>query len=91
MERILRRGKFQEAEDFARAFHLNLETVYKAHLQKLSIDIQPWSEGKVSVVDSGILFKKLLRKVEVFSFTCLLFYSRLNLFINVSKSYILGY
>ena len=61
----MRRGKFDEAEQFARRFNLSVTTVYKAHLQKLSSDIQPWATNDISIEKTGALFKELLKKVEV--------------------------
>lgn len=61
----MRRGNFDEAEEFARRFNLSVESVYKAHLQKLSNDIQPWTTNNASTEKTGNLFKELLRKVEV--------------------------
>ncbi|XP_065204006.1 kinetochore-associated protein 1 [Planococcus citri] len=68
LERILRRGKFEEAEEFARSFNLDIEIVYKAHLKTLSNDIQPWSSGKVSLEESSAKFKDLLKKVKDIEF-----------------------
>lgn len=65
LERMLRRGKFEEAEEFARSFSLDVEIVYKAHLQTLSNDIQPWSTGKTSLEESSNKFKSLLHKIKV--------------------------
>ncbi|XP_046673304.1 kinetochore-associated protein 1 isoform X3 [Homalodisca vitripennis] len=61
LQRILRRGKFEEAEKFARAFSLDLEIVYKAHVQRLSQDLSPWS----STIDSQKnIFSKILEIIE---------------------------
>ncbi|XP_054266831.1 kinetochore-associated protein 1-like [Macrosteles quadrilineatus] len=43
LARMLQRYKFEEAEKFARTFNLDLEIVYKAHVQKLMQDLKPWT------------------------------------------------
>lgn len=68
LERILRRGKFEEAEQFAKSFNLDIELVYKAHLRALSSDIQPWSNCQVPLEESGLKLKNLLSQVKVRDF-----------------------
>lgn len=65
MERILKRGKFDEAEHFAKLFNLNIEIVYKAQTQKVMSDLQPWTESVLSLKESGEKLKNLLHNIQV--------------------------
>lgn len=65
LDRILRRYKFKEAEKFAKTFNLDLDIVYKAHVQKLCHDLDPWNPPKDNA--SGIFntIVKLIQEIKV--------------------------
>ena len=45
LERILRRGKFDEAEKFAQTFNLNPDAIYKRKVSWLLERLSPWNTG----------------------------------------------
>lgn len=65
MQRILRKGRFEEAEKFARTFNLNIELVYRAQIQRLMQDLQPWNNTPESVRLAFDKFMALLEKITV--------------------------
>ncbi|KAL1465371.1 hypothetical protein WDU94_004950 [Cyamophila willieti] len=63
LERMLRRGKFDAAYDFARLLNLNVETIHKARIQKIMSDLQSITWSKLHPPESDPvqeLFKTLL-------------------------------
>uniref|UniRef100_A0A023F032 Putative kinetochore component n=2 Tax=Triatoma infestans TaxID=30076 RepID=A0A023F032_TRIIF len=75
LERFLQRGKFKEAEDFAKIFSLDIELVYKAKIKWLMSRLQLWNKIPLETLDSNFnelysLLKKL-KDVEFVAECCL--------------------
>uniref|UniRef100_A0A1B6C8P9 RZZ complex subunit KNTC1/ROD C-terminal domain-containing protein n=3 Tax=Clastoptera arizonana TaxID=38151 RepID=A0A1B6C8P9_9HEMI len=63
LQRILRKGRFEEAEKFAQTFNLNVELVYKAHVQYLMQRLQRSSKSGENLKKSFDQFMILLDKI----------------------------
>lgn len=63
LQRILRRGKFEEAERFARTFKLDMQLVYKAQVQGYMQEFQPWNHSGGPVKEAFQQFIELLNKI----------------------------
>ena len=55
LDKLLRKNKFEEAEDFCEKFGLDVEAVYKAKSRYLCDKINPWRSlsGNSTVADLG--------------------------------------
>lgn len=62
---MLKRGKFEEAVEFAKKFNLDVEVVYKSHIQKLLQDVQPWTADKICIEESIAKFMNLIQQIKV--------------------------
>lgn len=81
LQRILRRGKFAEAERFARTFKLDMQLVYKAQIQRYMQEFQPWNHSGGSVKESFQRFIELLNNISV----CISMYVVLTYFCQVVR------
>uniref|UniRef100_T1HS01 Rod_C domain-containing protein n=1 Tax=Rhodnius prolixus TaxID=13249 RepID=T1HS01_RHOPR len=57
LERLLQRGKFKEAENFAKIFSLDIELVYKARIKWLMSRLQLWNKIPLETLD--VIFNDL--------------------------------
>lgn len=65
LDRLLKRGKFDQAEAFGQKFGLPVETIYKAKLRKLLQDLQPWTNSEVSLEETFVEALNLLDEIQV--------------------------
>lgn len=66
LARMLRRGKYDEAQNFASAFNLDPETVYKEQVKGLMGKLNVWQPGTKSIHE---IFKEImdyLNKIKVY-------------------------
>lgn len=66
LERLLQRGKFKEAENFAKIFSLDIELVYKARIKWLMSRLQLWNKIPLETLD--VIFNdlfSLLKEIKV--------------------------
>ncbi|CAH0382488.1 unnamed protein product [Bemisia tabaci] len=64
LDRLLKRGKFDQAEAFGQKFGLPVETIYKAKLRKLLQDLQPWTNSEVSLEETFVEALNLLDEIQ---------------------------
>lgn len=65
LARMLRRGKFDEARNFAAAFNLDPEMVYKEQVKGLMSKLDVWQPGKKSIQEIFEEMMDYLNKIKV--------------------------
>lgn len=65
LARMLRRGKYDEARDFAAAFNLDPETVYKEQVKGLMGKLDVWQPGTKGIQETFDLMMDYLNKIKV--------------------------
>ncbi|KAI5755505.1 hypothetical protein M8J77_017530 [Diaphorina citri] len=66
LERMLRRGKFDAAYEFAKLLNLNIETIHKARIHKTMSDLQTltWSKSPPESTTVDNLFSTLVQSLD---------------------------
>jgi len=65
LARMLRRGKFDEAQTFAAAFNLDPETIYKEQVKGLMGKLSVWQPGTKSILETFDELIDYLNKIKV--------------------------
>lgn len=65
LARMLRRGKFDEAQTFAATFNLDPETVYKEQVRGLMGKLIVWQPGTKSILETFDELIDYLNKIKV--------------------------
>lgn len=68
LARMLRRGKFDEAQNFATAFNLDPETVYKEQVKGLMSKLNIWQPGTKSMQKTFEEIIDYLDKIKVLNY-----------------------
>lgn len=72
LARMLRRGKFDEAQTFAVAFNLDPETVYKEQVKGLMGKLSVWQPGTESILETFDELINYLNKIKVNHWQCVI-------------------
>lgn len=64
---MLRRGKYDEALNFAATFNLDPETVYKEQVKRLMSKLDVWQSGTKGIEDTFEKMIDYLNKIKVFN------------------------
>ncbi|XP_041351037.1 kinetochore-associated protein 1-like [Gigantopelta aegis] len=63
--RLIRKKKFQEAEEFARLFNLDIELVYKAKLNIILDQLSPWNASELESKEIDQLISEMWDSIEL--------------------------
>ncbi|RZF42382.1 hypothetical protein LSTR_LSTR004190 [Laodelphax striatellus] len=71
LEKLLRKGRFEEAKRFCQFFALDVQCVYHAEAARMNEELMPWTQNKTVTIDGFIALLELIEDIKLVCSYCI--------------------